>query len=64
MYAKLSHRLIAGIAAASAAIFITASCASAAGMNFSGKTVTIVVPFKEGGGADVYARLFHWPLAQ
>jgi tripartite-type tricarboxylate transporter receptor subunit TctC len=33
-------------------------------MNFSGKTVTIVVPFKEGGGADVYARLFQPYLAK
>jgi tripartite-type tricarboxylate transporter receptor subunit TctC len=27
-------------------------------VSFKGKTVTIVVPFKEGGGADVLSRLF------
>ena len=31
---------------------------SHAEVDFSGKKVTFIVPFKEGGGADVYARLF------
>jgi putative tricarboxylic transport membrane protein len=36
---------------------VVAQPASAA-VSFAGKTVTIVVPFKEGGGGDITARLF------
>jgi tripartite-type tricarboxylate transporter receptor subunit TctC len=35
-----------------------AATPASAKVSFAGKTVTIVVPFKEGGGADVTARLF------
>ncbi|MEQ8193044.1 MAG: hypothetical protein RIB59_01005 [Rhodospirillales bacterium] len=35
---------------------LAASAAHAA--DFSGKTISIIIPFKEGGGADVYARIF------
>ena len=47
-------------AAAAAAIGASVALAPLAGQaaDFSGKKVTILVPFKEGGGADVYARLW------
>lgn len=31
--------------------------AAAAGVDFSGKTITVIVPFSEGGGTDGYSRL-------
>jgi tripartite-type tricarboxylate transporter receptor subunit TctC len=40
-----------------AAILTIVSFAAFAEVNFAGKTVTILVPFKEGGGTDVYARV-------
>lgn len=48
------------VAAVSAAGLLAAApiAAKANGVSFEGKKVTIMVPFKEGGGADVYARLF------
>jgi tripartite-type tricarboxylate transporter receptor subunit TctC len=48
---KTSAALL-GMAAA-----IAFSPAPAAAADFSGKTITIIVPFKEGGGGDTYARL-------
>jgi tripartite-type tricarboxylate transporter receptor subunit TctC len=45
------------LTAATAAIVLSASTAFAE-VDFAGKTVTIVVPFREGGGGDVTARLF------
>ena len=39
------------------------SSPATAEVSFKGKTVTIVVPFKEGGGSDVLSRLFQ-PLLQ
>ena len=58
MNAKLFPRTPTVLAAAFAAFAIAASSVFAAGVDFAGKKVTIIVPFKEGGGADVYARLF------
>ena len=45
----------AGALALSVAVAVQPASAA---VSFAGKTVTIVVPFKEGGGADVTARLF------
>jgi tripartite-type tricarboxylate transporter receptor subunit TctC len=57
MNLKLLRSAMTVVAAASAAVAIGASSAFA-GVDFAGKKVTIIVPFGEGGGADVYARLF------
>lgn len=40
-----------------AATIAIVSFAASAEVNFSGKTVTFMVPFKEGGGTDTYARI-------
>jgi len=48
---------VTALTAATAAIVLAASSAFAAA-NFAGKTVTIIVPFEEGGGGDTTARLF------
>lgn len=48
-------RSLSVLAVAAAVALAPATLAAA---DFSGKKITIVVPFKEGGGADVYARLF------
>jgi len=55
----LSTRLsaITGALVIGAAVALAPSM-GAAEVNFSGKTVTMIVPFKEGGGTDKYARLF------
>jgi len=53
------HNLAAGISLG--ALVLAAAAASApanAAVSFEGKTVTIIVPFKEGGGGDTTARLF------
>ena len=60
---KLSRMAVTAVAAACAAVAIGASSALAA-PDFAGKKVTIIVPFGEGGGADVYARLFQPFLAK
>ncbi len=57
MSTRLIRRIVTVVAAASTAIIVSTSSAFAA-VDFSGKTVTILVPYAEGGGADVYARLF------
>jgi tripartite-type tricarboxylate transporter receptor subunit TctC len=49
-------KLLAGLLSA-AVIGLSASVA-VADVNFSGKKVTMIVPFKEGGGTDAYVRLF------
>lgn len=64
MINKFTRRAVTALAAASAATLIAAPGAIAAGTDFSGKKVTIIVPFKEGGGADVYARLFQGYLGK
>ncbi|MDH3287087.1 MAG: tripartite tricarboxylate transporter substrate-binding protein [Betaproteobacteria bacterium] len=64
MNAKIPHRAVTALAAAAAAFAIAAPSVFAAGVDFAGKKVTIIVPFKEGGGADVYARLFQPYLAK
>ena len=46
---------MAGVALATALTFAPTSAHAA--VDFAGKKVTFIVPFKEGGGADVYARL-------
>lgn len=48
---------VTALTAATAAIVFATSSAFAAA-NFAGKTVTIIVPFAEGGGGDTTARLF------
>jgi tripartite-type tricarboxylate transporter receptor subunit TctC len=69
MTTLLFQRTVNAVAAVSAgALFavtlLTAPGAFAAGVDFSGKKVTIIVPFEEGGGADVYARLFQGYLGK
>ncbi|MEQ8193801.1 MAG: hypothetical protein RIB59_04865 [Rhodospirillales bacterium] len=49
--------------ALSAGIALT-SPAAQADVDFKGKKIEIVVPFREGGGADVYARLYSPYLAK
>lgn len=39
-------------------VFVFAIQTTAFGVDFSGKTVNLTVPFKEGGGTDVYARMY------
>ena len=51
--------VVAGFAA-----FVVGAPSALAEVSFAGKKVTIIVPFKEGGGADVYARLFQPYLAK
>lgn len=51
--------VVAGFAA-----FAVGAPSALAEVSFAGKKVTIIVPFKEGGGADVYARLFQPYLAK
>jgi tripartite-type tricarboxylate transporter receptor subunit TctC len=48
------------VCAVSVLVFSTAfvSGPATAEVSFKGKTITIVVPFKEGGGSDVLSRLF------
>jgi len=64
MNIHLFRRALTALVAGSAAIAIGASSAFAAGVDFAGKKITVIVPFKEGGGADVYARLFQPYLAK
>ena len=45
------------VAAAVAAIGVFTGSALAE-VNFAGKTVNVIVPYTEGGGTDLYARLF------
>jgi len=47
-------RIVAVAAAALGALTVGVR----AEVNFAGKTVTVVVPYTEGGGTDLYARLF------
>ncbi|MEQ8193432.1 MAG: hypothetical protein RIB59_02980 [Rhodospirillales bacterium] len=53
-YSKVSLS-IAALALAAAAVFATGTAHAA---DFAGKTVTFVVPFKEGSSTDRYARVF------
>lgn len=55
-------KVLTGLAA-SAAILLSAVAASAE-VNFAGKKITMIVPFKEGGGTDAYVRLFAPFLAE
>ncbi|MGH8666796.1 MAG: hypothetical protein ACREUX_21240, partial [Burkholderiales bacterium] len=43
--------------AALIAVAAAAGTAVAAAVDFSGKQITIIVPFSEGGGTDGYSRL-------
>ena len=60
MKSTLSRIAITALASAAIAF----SSGALAAVDFSGKKVTIIVPFAEGGGADVYARLFQPFLAK
>jgi tripartite-type tricarboxylate transporter receptor subunit TctC len=64
MIVTITRRAVTALVAASAALAVAIPTAFAAGPEFSGKKITIIVPFKEGGGADVYARLFQPYLAK
>jgi len=54
----IRYPIIAGAITALAFSAVVASTPASADVSFKGKTVTIVAPFKEGGGADTLARLF------
>ena len=61
----LRHTRVFGVLAAvafAAGAYLVPSIAQA--VDYSGKTVTIMVPFKEGGGSDTVARLFQPYLQQ
>jgi tripartite-type tricarboxylate transporter receptor subunit TctC len=51
-------RTLAATAAIAATGLFTANAVAADKVDFSGKTVEFIVPYTEGGGTDVYARLF------
>jgi len=57
MKTTMTRWAVTALAAATAATVLGSSSAFAAA-DFAGKTVTIVVPFEEGGGGDVTGRLF------
>jgi tripartite-type tricarboxylate transporter receptor subunit TctC len=57
MNSIITRWTVTALTAATATIVFVTSSAFAA-VNFAGKTVTIIVPFSEGGGADTTARLF------
>ena len=46
------------LAATAAIVGAFTAGASAADVTFAGKTVNVIVPYTEGGGTDLYARLF------
>jgi tripartite-type tricarboxylate transporter receptor subunit TctC len=46
------------LAASAAMVGVFTAGALAADVSFAGKTVSIIVPYTEGGGTDLYARLF------
>ncbi|MCC7081742.1 MAG: hypothetical protein IT530_13805 [Burkholderiales bacterium] len=53
-------RTVATLAVSASAVFavaISAGTAAAAAVDFSGKQITVIVPFSEGGGTDGYSRL-------
>ena len=52
------------ISFALAAAVTSLSYAASADVNFAGKKVTLVVPFKEGGGTDTFARIMAPYFAQ
>ncbi|MEQ8194691.1 MAG: hypothetical protein RIB59_09410 [Rhodospirillales bacterium] len=52
---------VKSIGAITAAVFATAAFlapTTASAVDFSGKTITAIIPAKEGGGGDVFTRLF------
>jgi len=61
---KLRSLITASAVGALAFAAAFTSTPAAAEVSFKGKTVTIVVPFKEGGGSDVLSRLFQPFLAR
>ena len=58
---KLTKKLTTGLVGTLAAVSIGLTSASALAADFSGKTIEWVIPFKEGGGSDKWAR-FYAPL--
>ena len=56
----MKFRHSAAICAVSAVVLsaVVGAQPASAEVSFAGKTVTIIVPFKEGGGGDITARLF------
>lgn len=64
MTVTLTRRAVTVLGAAAAALSFATAGALAAAPDFGGKKVTIIVPFEEGGGADVYARLFQAHLTK
>jgi tripartite-type tricarboxylate transporter receptor subunit TctC len=53
----LSKKITLSALAISAAIAVGGG-AKAQGVNFAGQTIELIAPYTEGGGADVYARMF------
>lgn len=58
-FASFGRRAALGLAAAAATLAIAGP--AGAEVNFAGKTINWVIPFKEGGGSDKWAR-FYAPL--
>lgn len=56
MNKKMTRRGFSGVLAASALALGVAIAPTAQAVDFSGKRITIVVPFNEGGGTDSYTR--------
>ena len=61
---KLRHLIAIGAVSALALSTVLITNPASAEVSFKGKTVTVVVPFKEGGGSDVLSRLFQPFLAR
>lgn len=58
MFRQLRTRLRLTLGAAVLAATAALLPATANAADFAGKTITIIVPYTEGGGTDLYARLF------
>lgn len=58
MLHRLKNVLRRGTLSACAAAAVVLGAGSAHAVDFAGKTITLVVPYTEGGGTDLYARLF------
>lgn len=56
MFKGITRLLIAAVT--SAGMFVTVNASAAADVDFSGETIELIAPYTEGGGADVYARMF------
>lgn len=50
--------LCKGVALSAALLIGSVTAAAAQAVDFSGETIELIAPYTEGGGADVYARMF------